>query len=83
MQTTPMPDYRRLTEHLAARPHRTATLTFGELQRVVGGAVPLDAYERRDWWARTGYARAWRQAGWRLETVDVLGRMVMVVPDTP
>jgi hypothetical protein len=83
MQPTPKPDYRRLTDLLAARTKRTATLTFDELERVIGGALPVDAYERRAWWAGTGNARAWRRAGWRVEAADVLGRLVTFIRDVP
>ena len=83
MQTTPKPEYQRLTAHLAARTARTTTLTFEEVERLIAGALPVGAYERRDWWAHTGYARHWRGAGWRVESADVLGRVVTLIRSAP
>ena len=70
-------NYRRLAAHVAAGPDRSATLTFGEIERILGGALPLDAYERRQWWLEKGRgpARSLLSAGWHIESVDVLGQV--------
>jgi len=71
-------EYRRLAAHLAALTSRTATLTFQEIEGLVGGSLPLDAYESTQWWTNKGRgpARPWLNVGWRVETVDVLGRVI-------
>ncbi len=68
--------YDRLGDHLAAIGAATITLTFAEVEAVVG---PLPAIARRDryWWvatARTRYIQphlfSWRQAGYVADHPD-------------
>ena len=83
VRTMEQPDYRCLAAHLAAKPGRTVTLTFAEIERVVGAPLPDDAYERRGWWvgAGRGPARLLTAARWRVESVDVLGRLATFARD--
>ena len=78
------PDYGRLSGFLSGHAERTATLTFDELERLVGAPLPTDAYDRRAWWEEKGrpHARAWSRAGWRVQAADVLGRVVTFVRDS-
>ena len=78
------PDYGRLTGFLSGHAGRTATLTFAELERLVGTRLPADAYEGRAWWEGKSrhHTRAWRRAGWRVEAADVLSRVVTFVRAT-
>ncbi|HEU5316238.1 MAG TPA: hypothetical protein VFX49_09030 [Chloroflexota bacterium] len=77
MQTLQPPNFQRLAAYLDPRPARTVTLTFDEIERAVGGALPLDAYERRQWWlsAEGGPKRRLHAAGWHVLSVDVLGHV--------
>ena len=77
------PDYGRLAGFLCGHSGRTATLTFEELERLVGARLPNDAYEHRAWWEDKGrhHTRTWRRAGWRVEAADVLSRVVTFVRD--
>ena len=76
-------DYGRLSGHLSGRAERATTLTFDELERLLGAQLPVEAYERRGWWEdrRRPHSRAWRRAGWRVEAADVLSRVVTFVRD--
>ena len=78
-------EYRRLAAHLAARTERTTTLTFWEIETIVGGTLPIDAYESRRWWTKPGSApaRPWLDAGWRVESIDVLGRVITFARSAP
>ena len=78
------PKYHRLAEYLAAQEARTI-LTFGEIERIIGAPLPLDAYERRQWWLVKGrtHTRPWLAAGRRTEAVDVLGRVVTFIKSAP
>jgi hypothetical protein len=71
------PDYSRLTALLEQRPGRTVTLTFSEIEQSIGAPLLLDAYERRSWWmtAGAGPGRVLHAAGWRIDSVDVLGNL--------
>jgi hypothetical protein len=67
----------RLADDLAALPAATprVTLTFGELQMLLGRPLPASAWGRR-WWATRGWAtvtRTWPVTGWRVGAVSVSG----------
>jgi hypothetical protein len=55
-------------------------LSFAEIERVLGFKLPKSAYEYEAWWSNnpTGHShsRAWIEAGWRTEAVDLSGRKV-------
>jgi hypothetical protein len=57
------------------------TLSFAELEALIGGAVPVGA-SAPTWWAnaaRTFQGRAWRNAGWRVQHADVYLQTVTFV----
>src|SRR5215208_1973531 len=61
----------RLRAALLSREGEELTLTFAALERLLGAALPDDAWLRA-WWAndpRSPRARAWLAAGWRVRWV--------------
>jgi hypothetical protein len=65
--------YASLGEHLRSRSGGSVTVSFEEIAEIVGG-LPGSARNHRAWWANDEshvQARAWLQAGWRVEAVDV------------
>lgn len=70
-----MSKYRPLTEFLKQKSVETVRLRFDEIARVIGQPLPRSAYQHREWWSNnpTGHshARAWVDAGWRSEQVDM------------
>lgn len=55
-------------------------LTFTEIAALVG-PLPPTAYRRRQWWGNDSggthtQARAWRDAGWSVARVDLVGERV-------
>ncbi len=72
--------YDPLKEWLVSSPHQI-TLSFEEIQRIVGEKLPKTAFERPQWWAADSthtQAKAWLSAGWtahpKLETRTVTFR---------
>jgi hypothetical protein len=65
-----MGKYDALADHLSSVPNdlRSITLSFADINRIVGG-LPPSAYELRQWWANDSKveARAWRSAGWHVD----------------
>jgi hypothetical protein len=56
-----------------------ATLTFGEIEAILGTALPLSARRHRAWWANSKdrtLARQWLAAGWRADSLDLAGGWV-------
>ena len=52
------------------------TLTFGQIEGILKFKLPSSAYEDERWWMREKEGnhvnlRAWANAGWKIESVDV------------
>lgn len=70
--------YYPLYQHLTNQEQRTVTLTFDEIESILGrtGALPPSSKEHRAWWANTDshvQAKAWLAAGWRITHIDLDG----------
>ena len=59
--------YQRLADYLTEQSADEVTLSFAEVEALVGAALPTSAY-LRDWWRNKGTrqiaAQPWRVAGW-------------------
>jgi hypothetical protein len=65
--------YAPFAEYLEGQATRSVTLSFEEVAGLVGG-LPKSARDHRAWWANDEshvQARAWLQAGWLVESVDL------------
>jgi hypothetical protein len=78
--------YSALEKHLRDLPisQREATLHFGQIEEILNGKLPSSAYEDRRWWdaVKEGNhvsARAWSNAGWKVESLDVDEKWVKLV----
>ncbi|MCC7107328.1 MAG: hypothetical protein IT307_19505 [Chloroflexi bacterium] len=86
-----MPKYEALAAHLAGLPHgqRRVTLGFKTIEKILGEPLPPSAFKYDAWWfggpAPVGPAKAWRdqvqeqawrKAGWAVDDVDLLLRVV-------
>lgn len=64
--------YAPLREHLSGTPGTRVLMTFKEMENLVG-PLPESAYRHRAWWGNndgTAGAKAWMDAGWRVESVN-------------
>jgi hypothetical protein len=72
--------YEPLPQFLASANGSVKRLSFAEIERILGFKLPKSAYEHEAWWSNnaTGHshARAWLDAGWRTQEVDLSGRKV-------
>ena len=77
--------YDALRAALAAVAGDEAVMSFGEIEALLGFALPASARTYREWWANTGgthvQATAWLQAGWRTSRVDLEQERVMFLRD--
>lgn len=68
--------YTPLAEYLYQQPasRDRITITFSEIERIIGGDLPASAREYRAWWSndtsRQAQAAQWLSAGWRTDEVD-------------
>jgi hypothetical protein len=70
-----------LTAYLESAQSPT-TLTFDEIESLIGTALPPSARNHRAWWANSKdrtLARQWLAAGWRAESVDLAGGWIRLV----
>ena len=72
-----MSKYNPLGNFLAETPLSITenTLTFSQIEIILGFKLPYSAYNHRAWWANPSsvddhpYAQSWLAAGWKVETV--------------
>jgi hypothetical protein len=73
-----MGKYEPLEQLLRRRGPGRWRVSFREIEKVLGFKLPQSALKYPAWWSNdeTGHshARAWLDAGWRTEEVDVAGR---------
>lgn len=64
--------YEPLRRHLAALSGNEVTLTFDEIEWLLGRALPASAGRHRAWWSKGGYRhdRAWLDTGREVDAVD-------------
>jgi len=78
--------YTPLENYLRGLPssQREVTLTFGQIERILKSKLPSSAYEDRRWWDHETEGnhrskRAWVNAGWKIESLDVSKKWVKFV----
>jgi hypothetical protein len=73
--------YQPLLAHLEAQRGSHVSISFAEIERVLGAELPPSARLRRAWWSNnpTGNARtkAWLEAGFHSEQIDLKGRKLV------
>lgn len=64
------PKYRPLGDYLRLRDSATITMTFEEIERILGASLPPSARNHGAFWANSGqthvWATEWMSAGWRV-----------------
>ena len=73
--------YQPLGAYLAQHAGPTHTLTFGEVEAILGRPLPPIAHARRDWWtnvpAHSQADHGWLGARWQVASVD-RGRQTVI-----
>jgi hypothetical protein len=72
--------YLPLADWLATQPGPLVSLTFVEIEQILGTVLPATARIQPSWWTRAHRDRpqvyAWRAAGWEACAVDKQARIV-------
>ena len=75
-----MDTYEPLRLHLMGLPADAWRASFDEVEKVLGFTLPRSAYTDRSWWRNDTsghrHSRAWLDAGFWVEDVDMDGRVV-------
>lgn len=76
-----MSKFEPLTSFLRSLPNDERRMTFGEVERVLGFALPPSARRHRPWWSNNPHnsamTRAWLVAGFHTEQVDMAGETLV------
>jgi hypothetical protein len=73
-----MKKYRPLSDFLVKQYDTTISLTFKEVEKILGFALPPSAYSHRAWWANSPshpQASSWLNVGWKVNDVDLKKKM--------
>jgi hypothetical protein len=78
--------YTPLEKYLSDLPESTCEIafTFEQIEGILAGKLPSSAYEDRRWWEHETEGnhvtpRAWANAGWKIERLDVNAKWVKFV----
>ena len=78
-----MSKYAPLKHFLESQSGSRAVLSFDQVERVLGFALPPSARKHQPWWANTGgshvHAAAWLDAGWRTSQVEMANERLVFV----
>ena len=73
-----MSKYAPLAEHLRGSSQTTVTMTFDEIEDVLGTKLPPSAFKHRAWWSNNPtnsvITSAWLEAGYKTANVDMQDR---------
>ncbi len=85
-----MEKYKPLADHLRESSQDTLSMTFDEIEQIIGGKLPPSAFEYRAWWSNNPtnsvMTHAWLGAGYKTVRVDMPGRTLefqKVSPEEP
>ena len=69
-----MRKYRPLGDYLVKQCEVSVSLTFQEIERILGFSLPPSAYSHRAWWANSlshPQAGSWLNVGWKVNKVNL------------
>jgi hypothetical protein len=74
--------YSPLGSYLTRRqqPISYVTLSFAEIEKIIGDKLPFSAFEHQHWWSNTvsrAQAKAWLNAGWIVHDVNLNDKTVI------
>jgi len=72
--------YQSLLEYLRRSNQRQVTLTFAEIETLIGGSLPNSARQKRGWWSNRSkgalQACAWMEAGYLVQELNLVEERV-------
>ncbi len=74
-----MQKYCTLGAYLVKQCELSVSLTFEQVENILGFSLPQSAYVHRAWWANSlshPQAKSWLNAGWKIKDVDLKTQMV-------
>jgi hypothetical protein len=79
-----MPKYTPLRDNLSRAAHDSITLSFSDIEKIIGTPLPKSAHKYREWWSneadgRHVQAHSWMEAGYRVDDVNQTARRIRFV----
>ena len=78
-----MSKYAALEVHLRESGQDSVTMTFAEIEQVIGADLPPSAFKHRPWWSNNPsnsvITHSWLKAGYKTENVDMAGKKLHFV----
>ncbi len=75
-----MSKYESLSNYLASKHANELSMTFAEVEAILGFKLPNSARTHRPWWANSAHghvqSRGWLDAGYQSEQVDLEGEQL-------
>lgn len=76
-----MTKYSALSQHLSAISANTVSLSFSQIEEIIGDQLPNSAFKHQAWWANETdgthtWAHLWQAAGWLKDAVDFQRQIV-------
>jgi hypothetical protein len=74
-----MDRYEPLTRYLEGCREPSLSISFKEVENIIGRTLPASAYKHQPWWANTtthSHALSWMRAGWKTGDVNLNRRTV-------
>ena len=82
-----MSKYDPLNSHLKSHPNLVVPMSFAQIERILGFALPASAYEYPAWWSNHVsshvQAQAWANAGYQVEQLDLAAKKVVFKRGNP
>lgn len=81
-----MGKYAALYRYLQDQPGDEVSLSFQQVESIIGDTLPASAHNHRAWWANTSgrshvEAREWLAAGWKVKEVSLTRGQVLFTRD--
>ncbi|MBE7382334.1 MAG: hypothetical protein F6J95_013110 [Leptolyngbya sp. SIO1E4] len=82
MSIKPGSKYYPLFEHLQSCNSSAVTLTFAEIEALMGCSLPASTLKKKNWWSNRDspsalQATAWVSAGYQIESIDLIQSLAM------
>ena len=75
-----MGKYDPLFRYLNQSPNLQVILNYVELEKILSRKLPYSAYKYKQWWDNNSHvqSKAWRDAGYTVETVSLGDKVIFV-----
>ena len=78
-----MSKYAALETYLRESGQEAISMTFGDIEKIIGADLPPSAFKHRPWWSNNQsnsvITSSWLKAGYKTENVDMAGEKLVFV----